>query len=68
MSDQDENVPLTRLERERASLRPENMKLLNTPGVENLYSGDGILTVLVLLPIANLLRWATGRLRRTTPP
>ncbi len=66
MSDDDENVPPTRLERERALLRPENMKLPNTPGVENLYSGEGILTVMVLLPIANVFRWAMGKMRRTT--
>lgn len=50
--------------REDLLLRPENMKLSNTPHVEHLFSGEGLLTVLVLLPVANLLRWAKGRLRR----
>ena len=57
MSDED-----GRSEREDALLRPENMKLLNTPGVENLYWAEGILTALVLLPLANLFRWARRRL------
>ena len=50
------------LEREAPLLRPENMKLLNTPHVEHLFSGEGLLTVMVLLPVANLLRWARRRL------
>ncbi len=51
-------------EREAALLRPENMKLLNTPGVDNLYSGEGIFTVLVLLPVFNLFRWTKRRVLR----
>ena len=51
------------LQREDLLLRPENMKLLNTPHVEHLFGVEGILTVLVLLPAANLLRWLNRRLR-----
>ena len=50
-------------QREDLLLRPENMQLLSTPHVEHLFSGEGLLTVLVLLPVANLLRWAKRRLR-----
>ena len=44
-------------------LDPENQKLLHTNNI-GLVVGEGLLAVLVLLPLMHLYRWAKGRVLR----